>query len=132
VLLDRRQQRVEFERLGVVALDDWRREPLCPGRHRDDRERTVRFMRANERCEPSAVEARHVEVEEDHAGLQRVAETLDRVSAIDSLDDGAADILKAGGERMPDLGVVVDDKDASVAGHLVIICTTSPGCDHKG
>jgi hypothetical protein len=74
-------------------------------------------MGADERSEPSAVEPRHVEIEEDQTGFQRVPETLHRVSPIDGGDDGAAESLETLGEHATEFGVVVHHQNATLARH---------------
>jgi len=129
---DRRQQRLEFEGLAVVALDEGRREPIRSRRHGDYRQIAVAAMGAHEGGEPRPVEPRHVQIEEGETGLQRVPETLHRMDPVDSGDDGAPESLETLGESVPKIGVIIDDEDATLAGHGVIIFIASLGCRRSG
>jgi hypothetical protein len=120
-LLDRGQQRIEAEGLGVVSLDQRRRKSVRPSRHGDEREPTMASMSAHERGEPSAVQPWHVQIEEGQTGLEGVPEALHRVNPIDSGDHRAAESLETLGEPVSEVGVVIDQQDGTLARHKLMV-----------
>lgn len=90
------------------------------------------LVRPNERRQPSTVEPRHVQVGKDEAGLQRVPEALDGVSAVDRADDRTTDFLEAVSESVAKIGVVIDHENAATARHRPNVSTAAFVCHHLG
>jgi len=72
-------------------------------------------MTADEGGEPRTVQARHVEVEKDEAGLQGGPEAVHGVKAIDGGHHGAAESLETSGQRVSESGVVIHQQNATLA-----------------
>jgi len=89
-------------------------------------------MGADERSQPSAVKARHVEVEEDQAGPQRIPEALHRVNPIDGGDYGAAEGLETLGEPTTEFGVVIHNQNATLARHAGMLVLAAWECHREG
>jgi hypothetical protein len=82
-------------------------------------------MGPDEGGEPSTVEARHVEIEEDEARRQASPEALHGVHAIDGADHGATEFLKTLGEHGSQFGVVIHQQNATLARHEAMVVPAS-------